>query len=98
MTDHDKTGVDLTEERDFYEANKAEYLRLYNGKYVLIRNKTLHGTFDSFDAAYNQGIDLFGNVPMYIRKVDENDSPAMLPALFLGLLGGHVSTGSPTIQ
>lgn len=94
MTEHEKNEVELKQERDFYEANKAEYLRLYKGKFVLIRDKELHGSFDSFDAAYNAGVDKFGNAPMLIRRVEEQDPTENIPAYYLGLLHGPLLSGT----
>ncbi len=92
MTNPNELTVDLKVEREFYETNRAEYLRLYQGKFVLIRGQHMHGSFDTFEAAYTAGLDLFGNVPMFIRRVEASDPPINLPSLFLGLLGGHIPT------
>ncbi|MBI5867243.1 MAG: hypothetical protein HZB43_02965 [candidate division Zixibacteria bacterium] len=91
MTSPEELTADLKVEREYYETNRAEYLKLYQGKFVLIRGQQMHGSFDTFEAAYTAGLDLFGNVPMFIRRVEESDPPVNLPSLFLGLLGGHVS-------
>lgn len=87
-------GKDPTEELrpelDFFQAQKEELLRHFEHKFVLIRGRELHGSFDSFAAAYERGLELFGNVPMLIKRVERDEPPLSFPALTLGILRGNV--------
>ncbi len=57
------------EERIFFEAHHAELLARYPGKFVVLKGSELLSAFDTDAAAYTAGLEKFGNVPMYIRKI-----------------------------
>src|SRR5437868_10475727 len=59
----------LEEEVAFYNARKAEWLRLYEGRFALIKGRELVGTFATLEEAYEHGLSRFGNVPMLIRQI-----------------------------
>ena len=51
------------------------------GKWVIVYNKELAGTYDSFELATEDAVKRFGRGPYLIRKVGA--SPIMLPASVL---------------
>jgi len=76
----------LETELAYFEGNRAELLARSLGKFVLVKGKTLVGTFDSPDAAYDAGVSAFGAESFLIREVELVESLACVPGLFEGLL------------
>ena len=76
-------------EQKFYDDNRGDLLEHHVGKYVLIVGDELIGTFDDQEAAYGAGIGQFGNVPLFIKRVEADDPPASIPAMTLGLISAH---------
>ena len=79
----------LESELEFYETIKADLLRHHNGKFVLIIGNEQLGIFDRDEDAYGRGLEVKGNVPMLIKKIQENDPIELIPALTLGLINAH---------
>lgn len=71
----------LKNELKFYETNKAEYLKHYEGKYALIKGNELVGTFDSEEHAFNAGVDKFGVQPFLIKQICEKEKVEHIPAI-----------------
>ena len=61
----------LEEELKTYEENKTELVKKANGKYVLIKGKTIVDVFESEQDAIKTGIGKFGNVPFLVKKIEE---------------------------
>ncbi len=61
----------LEEELKTYEENKSELVKKANGKYVLIKGKTIVDIFESEQDAIKMGIGKFGNVPFLVKKIEE---------------------------
>ncbi len=61
----------LEEELKTYEENKAELVKKANGKYVLIKDKTIVDVFESEQDAIKTGLGKFGNVPFLVKKIEE---------------------------
>jgi hypothetical protein len=76
-------------EQKYYDDHKAELLQHHAGKFVLIVKGELVGVYDRHEDAYAAGIAKFGNVPMFITRVQLEDPPASLPAMTLGLIGAR---------
>ena len=70
----------------YFQERREHLLAEHSGKYALIKGKTLIGTFDTHEAAYEHGVARFGNVPFLIKVVREHDEVIRLPALAMGLL------------
>jgi hypothetical protein len=79
----------LQAELHFYEKNKQEYLKLYKGQFVLIKDETLLGAFTTDAEAYKAGLEQFGNQPFLIKQVLEDDTKVSYPALTVGVLNVH---------
>ena len=76
----------LDVELAYFQERREHLLAEHRGKYALIKEKTLVGTFDTHEAAYEHGVSRFGNVPFLIKQIREHDEVVRLPALSLGLL------------
>lgn len=76
--------VDAQLEKDlqFFKKNKTEYLRVYEGKYLLIKNHTLIGSFDNEEAAYKTSLEKFGNEPILIKQVLKNEDTVSISSLY----------------
>jgi len=78
------TGL-LEKETETYTAHKAELIRHYRGKYVLIKDETTVGVFEiELDAAH-QGYERFGNVPFLVKQVVDAEVPLDFTSSLLGV-------------
>ena len=80
----------LETELKYYQSVRDELLRHYEGKYVLIIGQEQLGIFDNTEDAYRWGIELRGNVPMLIQKMEKHESVETIPAMLLGILSAHI--------
>lgn len=62
----------LQKELAAYESMKEDLLKHYLGKYVLIHEDKLIGSFDSFDNAAKEAVKQFGTGPYLIRQVGKD--------------------------
>ena len=76
----------LDEELRFYEEHRRELLAAKPGLFALIKGGELIGAFPTLRAAYDQGIQRLGNVPMLIRQILPADPAHKIPAYTQGLL------------
>ena len=76
----------FAEELMAFERNKEELIKLCEGKFALFKGSEFIGVYDTQAAAYNVGIEKFGNVPFLIKPVVKQERVEQLPALHLGLL------------
>jgi len=77
----------LQKEYQYYLRLKPDLLKESRGKFALIKDEKLVGTFDTDLDAYKVGLEKFGNVPFLIRRIQEDgDEKMWIPALSLGLL------------
>ena len=65
----------LEAEVQTYERRRAEFLQGHEGKYVLIRQDTVAGFFDSERDAIVQGYKQFGYVPFLVKRVEALEVP-----------------------
>lgn len=47
-------NVALKQEFDYYRAHQSDLLKLYNGKYVVIKNETVLGAYDDASTAIEE--------------------------------------------
>jgi hypothetical protein len=59
----------LKKELDYFESMKAKFLKEFPGKYVLIHDDTLVGSYDKQEDAYNEGYERFGAGPFLVKQV-----------------------------
>ncbi len=80
----------LERELEHFESIKAELLQRHEGKFALIVGTELLGVFDHQEEAYKVGIEKRGNVPMLIKQILKEETPARIPAMMLGLLHARI--------
>jgi hypothetical protein len=66
----------LEREIETFDRISEELKKHHNGKFVLIKNSQLIGTYDSFENAAREAVSQFGRGPYLIRQVG-----APVPAL-----------------
>jgi hypothetical protein len=76
----------LEKERSWYEANLADLLMKYRGKWIVVRGDKLVGVYETSTEAYNKGVEATRCEEILVRCVIEKDEPFSAPALTLGLL------------
>jgi hypothetical protein len=59
----------LKDEIAAYEALKADLEASHLGKWALVHDRELKGTFDSFDSAANFAVSNYGRGPYLIRQI-----------------------------
>ena len=79
----------LQTELEFYNNQKAELLKHYQGQFALIKGKKLIGTYTTWEEALNDGVKRLGNVPFLIKQVQEKDEIVQFPALAVGALNAR---------
>jgi hypothetical protein len=84
----------LEKERKYFESNRVEWLKEYFGKYVLVKEENLLGTFNNQKDALIEGARRFGKESFLVRKVEGSDELIYIPALTLGIL--HADTTHST--
>lgn len=61
----------LEEELKTYEDNKEDLVKKANGKYVLIKGRTIIDILESEKDALRIGIEKFGNAAFLVKKIEE---------------------------
>ena len=78
--------VTLEKELSYFDEMKEEWLVHYRGQFAVVKDRSLLGTFTTFDEAFAAGVEAFGNTPFLIRQVKEGEDMAQFPALMVGVL------------
>jgi len=76
----------LEQELEFFAKNKAKWLSVHAGKFVLVKGSELIDVFDTSDAAIAEGARRFGSQSFLVRQINSTDEKIYIPALALGLL------------
>jgi len=76
----------LEKELKFFEENKAKWLGIYVGKFVLVKGEEFIGVFDTAETAISEGAKKYGTESFLVRQVVPQDEKVQIPALTLGLL------------
>lgn len=80
----------LDTELEYFEEHRAEWVEHHAGKFALVKAKTLHGVYDTQEAAYAEGVATFGIEPFLIKQILPEDEVHHLPAYHLGLMNAVV--------
>jgi hypothetical protein len=75
----------LDTELKTYEQNRERLLEESEGKYVLIHDNRILGTFESEMDAINAGYERLGNVPFLVKQVVRVEVPASFTSSLLGI-------------
>ena len=78
--------AELSQEIEFFEANRQQLLAQHLGKFVLIKGQELIGVFDTDAKAYEEAVRLFGDEAFLIHEIQAEETAQDLPAYCLGLL------------
>ena len=84
------TEPKFQEELLAFDKKKQELVQLCEGKFAVFKASEFLGVFDTPQAAYDAGLNKWGNVPFLIKPVVKEEKPQQIPALYLGLL--HAGT------
>ncbi len=76
----------LEKERQFYAANSKEWVQAHPGKFVLVKDETLVGVFNTIDEALAAGASKYGLSSFLVRQLGQDEQVVTIPALTLGLL------------
>lgn len=76
----------LGRELEAFEKMAQELLAHHHGKYALVKDGALHGTFTTEAEAYEDGVRRFGAEVFLVREVLNQQPAATMPALFAGLV------------
>jgi hypothetical protein len=76
----------LDTELNFFDENKAEWVKVYPGKFVLIKGRELIGNFDTAEAAIREGARLYGSTSFLVKQLSQTEENVFIPSLSLGLL------------
>jgi len=78
----------LDTEREYFEQNRESLLRTFPGKFVVVKEQTVLGAFDSMNEALAAGAKEWGMTSFLVRRTDQTPEDVSIPALALGLLRG----------
>jgi len=78
--------IPLQTELEYFQKHKQEYLKLYQGQFVLIKGEKFAGAFTTEAEAYQAGLEKFGNGPFLIKQVLDEDGTVSYPALTVGMI------------
>ena len=78
-------STDLATEVRYFNEHRAELLEAAAGKFALVKDEALIGTFDSETAAIRHGYQTLGNVPFLVKQVTEADIPLTFTSFNLGV-------------
>lgn len=76
----------LDTERQFFEQNREDLLRKFPGKFIVVKERHVLGSFDSIEDALAGGAREYGLTSFLVRRTDQVPEEAAIPALMLGLL------------
>ena len=80
----EKLGFEL----EAFEKLQAELKAHHRGKFALVKNGALQGTFTNEVEAYEDGVKHFGSDVFLVRQVLDDPPVATMPALFAGMVHG----------
>jgi UDP-2,3-diacylglucosamine pyrophosphatase LpxH len=84
------TEMPLEKELAVYEKMKADLLKTYEGKFVVIHGDEFCGAFDTAENAYGEGVKRFGQEPFLMKKVAAKEEVYRNQALSLGLMHARI--------
>ena len=76
----------LEKELHLFQQKKAEWVKIYPDKFVLVKGQELMGAFDTAEAALAEGAKQFGSTSFLVKRVNQTEENVFIPSLSLGLL------------
>jgi hypothetical protein len=65
---------ELKQENDIYNAKIDEWRMTHLGKFVLIKDGTVEGFYQSLKEAFSKGSSLYGLEPFFVKQIVPSDS------------------------
>jgi hypothetical protein len=78
-------------ERKYLESHRDELLRLYGGRYLVIKGEEITGAYDSMNDALQGAALKHGLDDVLIRRPSDIQMEISVPALTLGILNANIS-------
>ncbi len=82
--------LELKKELEFYESKRAEWLKYYKNKFVLIKEEDAIDFFTTVEEAYKEGVKRYGNQPFLIKQILEEEPVEHVPAFMLGVVHANL--------
>ena len=81
----------LAKEKAYLRDHHAELVEKYPDKYLVIQGEIVHGAYQTYDEAVNEGVAQLGAGPFLVRSVNQlEDEVFEVPTLSVGVpLVGH---------
>ena len=79
----------LEKEHNYLASHREELLKLYGGKYLVIKEEQVTGAFDTIDEALMDAVMKHGLDSVLIRRPTEAQMEISVPALTLGILNAN---------
>ena len=73
--------MSLEKDLETYRRNLPEWTE-YDGKYVLIKDESVHGFYSSYDDALTEGYKQFKLEPFLVKRVNMIEKPPLISRLF----------------
>jgi len=70
----------LRQGEQFFELNKEEMLRIYEGRYIAIFDKNVIDTDENFENLARRVYSAYGYITIYITKVEKDNSLVNIPS------------------
>ncbi len=64
-------AIALQQEYDFFLAHLNEFMKTHLNEFVVIKGDKVVGFFNSYEKALRDGLKRFGDVPFFIKEVQE---------------------------
>lgn len=85
----------LETEVNFFQSHLADFQKRYPGRYLLVHGRKLHGDYDTFEEAVNEGARRFKAGPFLVRQTTQpNELAQTVHVLKHGLLSAHFESAS----
>lgn len=68
-----KVDIQLQKELEFYLKQSDDWKKQNYGKFVLIKDQKIHGTFESYEDALKEAVEKFGNTKFLIQEIGSED-------------------------
>lgn len=69
----------LDEELAFFAASLPGLMESHEGEFVVIKGRSLLGTYPGFSEAHEAGVEAFGLVPFLVREITTKEEPPNIP-------------------
>lgn len=76
----------LEQETRWFEEQRAHLVATYFGKFLVIKDDKVQGSYDTAQAAYEAGLRTFGTNGFLVKQALPVDSVEHMPAVWLGTL------------